>query len=99
MRGKGVEILRCRPNPESPPAIFISPLAQTGGCAREGDAANRLRAALRVWPHDALWPRLRPRATRPALAYRHALRRPPRGAAVALAGIPSAPCPEARPRA
>lgn len=67
MRGKGVEILRCRPNPESPPAIFVSPLAQTGGCAREGDAANRLRAALRVWPHDALWPRLRPRATRLAL--------------------------------
>lgn len=54
-------------NPESPPAIFISPLAQTGGCAREGDAANRLRAALRVWPHDALWPRQRPRATRLAL--------------------------------
>lgn len=99
MRGKGVEILRCRPNPESPPAIFISPLAQTGGCAREGDAANRLRAALRVWPHGALWPRQRPRATRLALAYRHALRRPPRGAATALAGIPSPSPQQARPRA
>lgn len=80
MRGKGVEILRCRPNPESPPAIFVSPLREGGG---GGGTRDRPRAARHMRPHGALWPRMRPRATRlacptgtPSDARHAALRRP-----------------------